>query len=172
MLLASNVKEEAESVLCLLSAEVTLEGLTAVVAHVDGVHTAVLEEDTTIFTGVLLAHLLSPVEGQQARHVGDLLLGVGVQVEPPLYLVGLALAPVLGGAGGQAGAAGVTPRVAAALIITGATVRAQSSSDNVVVALLAEVQHAAGGLALLRQLGHLGGVQRGEDIRLDSLVGR
>ena len=64
----------------------------------------------------------------------------------------------------------MTAWVAATLVITGAPMRAQATPDDVVVALLAEVQHAAGGLALLRQLGHLVGVQRGEDIRLDSFV--
>ena len=172
MLLPRDMKEEAEGVLGLLPTQVALERLAAVVSHVYGVHGAVLERNPTKFTRVLLAQLLRPVEGEQTRHVGDLLLGVGVEVKPPLYLVRLALASVLGGAGGKAGTAGVTPRVTPTLVITGAPVRSKSPSDDVVVTLLAEVQHPAGGLALLCQLGHFGGVQRGENVRFDSFVWR
>ena len=144
MLLASNVKEEAEGVLTLVPAEVTFERLwQPMVAHVDGVHSAVLERNPAKFTSIQLGHLLCPVERDQAGQVRRLLLRVGVHLEPPLDLVGLPLPSVLGGAGGQAGTAGVTPRVAATLVIAGAPVRAKAASDNVVVALLAEVQHSA-----------------------------
>ena len=106
----------------------------------DGINRYLLNQprNSTKFTCLLI---LIPVDGEEPRHVCHLLLRVGVQIKPPLYLVSLALPSVLAGAGGKARAAGVTPGVAAALVITGAAVRA--SPDDVVIALLAQVQHAA-----------------------------
>ena len=51
MLLASDVKEEAESVLTLVSAKIAFDWVGAVIAHVDGVHGAVLERYSAIFAG-------------------------------------------------------------------------------------------------------------------------
>ena len=184
VLLARDVEEEAERVVAPVAAQVALEGVGAggVVAHVDGVHRLALERYPAKLAGVRRGELLGARDGQQARHVGGgVLLGVGVQVEGagPLYLVRLALAPVLGGGGGEGGGAGVAARVAAALVVRAGAVR--PAADDVIsvsaVALLAQVQHAARRLApalLGRQLRHLVGVgvQRGEDVRLDPLVGR
>ena len=92
------------------------------VAHVYGVHGAVFERNSTKFTSGQLRHLVRPVEGDQPWHICRLFLRVGVHLKPSLYLVSFSLPSVLRSAGGEAGTAGVTARVAAALVITGAPV--------------------------------------------------
>ena len=122
MFFASNMQEEAKCIIRLFSAKITFEWILAMVAHVYSIHGAILEGNSTKFTRSQLRELLCSVDGHETWHVTHFLLRVGVQVKPPLYLVRLALPPVLGGGGGEGGAAGVGPGVAATLIVTGATV--------------------------------------------------
>ena len=75
MLLASDVKEEAESVLALVSAQITFERLwQPMVAHVDGVHGAVFERNPTKFTSRQIGDLLRSVQRDKAWHIRGLLL--------------------------------------------------------------------------------------------------
>ena len=74
MLLASNVKEEAESILTLVPAQITFERLSSVVAHVYGVHGAALERNSTKFTSRQLGHFVRSVQWDQAGYICRLLL--------------------------------------------------------------------------------------------------
>ena len=74
MLLASDVKEEAEGVLTLVSTQITFERSGSVVAHMYGVHGGVFERNPAKFTSVQLGDLLRPVKRDQSRHICCLLL--------------------------------------------------------------------------------------------------
>ena len=74
MLLASDVKEEAEGVLTLVSTQITFERSGSVVAHVYGVHCGAFERNPAKFTSVQLGYLVHSVERDQTRHIRGLLL--------------------------------------------------------------------------------------------------
>ena len=149
MLLPSNVQEEGESILTFISTMIAFERIFAMISHVDGIHGAVLERYSTKFTSCQISQWFCSIDWKQTWHIRDLLLRVSVHVKPPLDLVRLALASVLGVGRCEGGAAGVGPGVASTLIVAGTSMR--SSSNDVVATFFAQIQNSTWRLALLCQ---------------------